>query len=111
MDEYPFSIKLVSEQRFITFKRKRMEEHLGEMFKLTGSNYSVWKSKMRDMLVCKDLWLAMEYDKTKLDKIDAPTWEVLHLKEATYRRCSIDMNHTTTSKRRQKRMSSGRRST
>ena len=28
-----------------------MDNSLGGMFKLTGSNYSVWKSKMRDMLV------------------------------------------------------------
>ena len=34
-----------------------MDDSLGGMFKLTGSNYSVWKSKMRDMLVVKDLWL------------------------------------------------------
>ena len=30
---------------------KEMDDSLGGMFKLTGSNYSVWKSKMRDMLV------------------------------------------------------------
>ena len=34
-----------------------MDDSLGGMFKLTGSNYSVWNSKMRDMLVVKDLWL------------------------------------------------------
>ena len=32
-----------------------MEDPFGSMFKLTGSNYSVWKSKMRDILVVKDL--------------------------------------------------------
>ena len=67
-----------------------MDEHFGGMFKLTGSNYSVWKSKMRDMLVCKDLWLSVQYDKSKHKKIDAPTWEVLHLKATTYIRCFID---------------------
>ena len=36
---------------------KDMDDSLGGMFKLTGSNYSVWKSKMRDMVVVKDLWL------------------------------------------------------
>ena len=50
-----------------------MEDSFGGIFKLIGSNYSVWKSKMRDMLVCKDLWLAVQYDKGKLDKIDALT--------------------------------------
>ena len=34
-----------------------MEESFSSMVKLTNSNYLVWKSKMRDMLVVKDLWL------------------------------------------------------
>ena len=71
---------------------RAMDEHLGGMFKLTGSNYSVWKSKMRDMLMCKDLWLPVQYDETKTDKIDASTWEVIHMKAATYIRCFIDMS-------------------
>ena len=33
---------------------RAIEDSFGAMFKLTGSNYSVSKSKMRDMLVCKD---------------------------------------------------------
>ena len=68
-----------------------MEDSFGGMFKLTNVNYSVWKSKMRDVLVCKDLWLSVQYDKTKLGKIDALTWQVLHMKETTYIRCFIDM--------------------
>ena len=60
-----------------------MEDSFGGMFKLTGSNYSVWKSKIRHMLVCKYLWLPVQYSKTKPDKIDGPSWEVLHLKAAT----------------------------
>ena len=47
---------------------------------------------MRDMLVCKDLWLSMQYGKSKHDKIDALTWEVLHLKATMYIRCFIDMS-------------------
>ena len=68
-----------------------MNEHFGGMFKLTESNYSVWKLKMRDTLVCKDLWLPVQYAKTKLDKIDTSTWEVMHLKVVAYIRCFIDM--------------------
>ena len=30
-----------------------MDDSLGGMFKVTVSNYSVWKSKMRDMLVVR----------------------------------------------------------
>ena len=62
------------------------------MFKLTGSNYSMWKSKMRDMLLCKDLWVSVQYGKIKLDKIDASNWEVVHLKAVAYVRCFIDMS-------------------
>ena len=55
---------------------KEMDDSLGGMFKLTGSNYSVWKSKMRDMLVVKDLWLSVQFGDEKPDKIDAAVWEV-----------------------------------
>ena len=47
---------------------------------------------MRDMLVCKDLWLPVQFGKSKPDKIDASTWEVMHLKAATYVRCFINMS-------------------
>ena len=53
-----------------------MEESFGDMFKLTGSNYSVWKSKMRDMLVIKDIWLSVQFGDKNSDKIDAKIWEV-----------------------------------
>ena len=62
------------------------------MFRLTGSNYSMWTSKMGEMLVCRDLWLAVQFGGGKPDKIDASTWEVMHLKTTTYIRCFIDMS-------------------
>ena len=62
------------------------------MFKVTSSKYSVWKSKMRDMLVVKDLWLPVQFEDGRPDKIDAPTWEVMHLKKTTYIRCFIYMS-------------------
>ena len=46
-----------------------MDDSLGGMFKLTGSNYSVWKSKMRDMLVVKDLWLSVQFGDKRPNKI------------------------------------------
>ena len=61
-----------------------MDDSLGGMFKLTGSNYSVWKSKMRDMLVVKDLWLPVQFGDEKPDKIDAAVWEVMHMKTTAY---------------------------
>ena len=66
-----------------------MEDSFGCMFKLTGSNYSVWKSNMRDMLVCKDLWLPMQ--RSLVDKTDVSTWEVMHLNAEAYIRCLIDI--------------------
>ena len=69
-----------------------MEDPFGGMFKLTVSNYSVWKSKMRDMLVVKDLWLPVQFGDGRAYKIDAQTREVIHLKTTTYIRCFIDMS-------------------
>ena len=67
-----------------------MDDSLGGMFKLIGSNYFVWKSKskMRDILVVKDLWLSVQ----RPDKIDATIREVMHMKTTTYIRCFIDMS-------------------
>ena len=61
------------------------------MFKLTRSNYLVWKSKMRDMLVVKDLWLPVQFGEKRPDKIDATIWEVMRMKTTSYIRCFIDM--------------------
>ena len=69
-----------------------MDDLLGGMFKLTGSNYSVWKSKMRDILVVKDLWLLVQFGDKRPDKIDATTWDVMHMKTMAYIRYFIDMS-------------------
>ena len=69
-----------------------MENSFGGMFKLTGSNYSVWKSKMRDMLVVKDLWLLVQFGVGRVDKIDIATKEIMHMKTTAYIRCFIDMS-------------------
>ena len=44
-----------------------MEESssLGGMFKLSGSNYSIWKPSMLDLLYCKDLYLPLHGDDAK----------------------------------------------
>ena len=68
-----------------------MEDSFGGMFKLTGTNYAVCKSKMRGMLVCKDRWLRVQFGDKRLHKIDAMTWEVLYMKATAYLRCFIDM--------------------
>ena len=53
-----------------------MDDHFGGMFKLTESNYLVWKSKMRDMLVCRYIWMSVQFGNGKLDKIDWKEWRV-----------------------------------
>ena len=80
-------IKVVSE-----LDSRNMDDSLGGMFKLTGSNYPVWKSKMKDMLVVKDLWLPVQLGDEKPDKIDATKWDVMHMKATAYIRCFIDMS-------------------
>ena len=57
-----------------------MEDPFGGMVNLTSSKYSIWKSKMREMLVVKDLWLVVQFGDGRPNKIDAPTWKVTHLK-------------------------------
>ena len=44
------------------------------------------------MLVCKDVWLPMEYDNEKPDKINASIGEIMHLKTIAYIWCFIDMS-------------------
>ena len=57
-----------------------MDESIGGMLKLTGPNYSIWKSKVRDLGMAKP-----EY-------VDASTWEEMHLKTTTYIQYFIDMS-------------------
>ena len=46
---------------------RAMDENLRGMFKLTRSNYSVSKSKMSDMQVCRDLRLSVQFEDGMLD--------------------------------------------
>ena len=71
---------------------EEMDDSLGGMFNLIGSNYSVWKSKMRDVLVVNDLWLPVQFGDEKPDKIEALVWEVMHMKTTAYIRCFINMS-------------------
>ena len=73
-------------------QQQEMDDSLGGMFKLTGSNYPVWKSKMRDMLVVKDLWLSVQFGDKRPEKIDATIWDVMHMKTMAYIRCFIDLS-------------------
>ena len=62
------------------------------MIKLTGSNYPIWKSKMREMLVCKDMWLPVLHGASKPENIDTLTWDDMNLKTFAYSHCFINMS-------------------
>jgi hypothetical protein len=42
-----------------------MEESSSSMVKLTASNYSIWKTRMEDILYCKDLFDLIEMEGVK----------------------------------------------
>ena len=61
-----------------------MEDSFSGMFKLTASNYPMWKSKMIEMLVVKDLLMSVQFGNKRPDKINATIWEVIHIKTMAY---------------------------
>ncbi len=69
-----------------------MDESLGCMFKLTGPNYLLWKSNMKDFLICKDLYLLLLGDKGKPKDMDDAAWAVWHQKTTAYIRRFIDLS-------------------
>jgi hypothetical protein len=42
-----------------------MEESSNSMVKLTASNYSIWKTRMEDILYCKELFEPIELNRVK----------------------------------------------
>jgi hypothetical protein len=44
-----------------------MEESSNSMVKLTASNYSIWKTRMEDILYCKELFEPIELNVIKQD--------------------------------------------
>ncbi|XP_039146802.1 uncharacterized protein LOC120284044 [Dioscorea cayenensis subsp. rotundata] len=59
------------------------------MGKLTPSNYSFCKRRMKDLLIVKDLYLPT-MGKTKPGKMTDDEWEILHLKAAATIRQWVD---------------------
>ena len=47
---------------------------------------------MRDILVCKDLWLHVQHGTNKPENIQALTWDAMHLETKTYIQCFEDMS-------------------
>ena len=71
-----------------------MEESssIGGMFKLNGSNYSIWKPSMLDLLYCKDLFLPLLGDESKPKEMSEGEWKILHRKTVGYIRRFLDHN-------------------
>ncbi|KAG6400326.1 hypothetical protein SASPL_137152 [Salvia splendens] len=69
-----------------------MEESssLGGMFKLSGSNYSIWKPSMLDLLYCKDLYLPLQGDEAKPKDMSDDDWIIMHRKTVGYIRRFIE---------------------
>ncbi|KAG6401054.1 hypothetical protein SASPL_137899 [Salvia splendens] len=71
-----------------------MEESssFGGMFKLSRSNYSIWKPSMLDLIYCKDLYLPLQGDDAKLKDMSDDEWIIMHRKIVGYIRRFIELN-------------------
>jgi hypothetical protein len=57
-----------------------MEELSNSMVKLTASNYSIWKTRMKDILYCKELFEPIELNVIKPDAKTDDEWKKLNRK-------------------------------
>ena len=57
-----------------------VESNSGPMIKLTATNYSLWKSMMKDLLNCKDLYDPIEGDNAKPNVMSYVDWKKLKKK-------------------------------
>ena len=56
------------------------ESYSGPMIKLTATNYSLWKSMMKDLLNCKDLYDLIKGDNAKSSDMLDVDWKKLKRK-------------------------------
>ena len=57
---------------------KSMEGNVGRMSSFNGSNWVTWKTKMEDLLFCKDLYGPIEGDCGKPDDMKDDEWKRLN---------------------------------
>lgn len=57
-----------------------MEESTGTMIKLNHSNYAIWKPRMEDHLIIRDLWDPVLGDAAKPEGKSDAEWERMHRK-------------------------------
>ena len=61
-----------------------MEESSNSMVELTASNYSIWKTRMEDILYCKELFEPIEFKGVKPIAIPDDDWMKLYRKAIGY---------------------------
>jgi hypothetical protein len=69
-----------------------MEESSSSMVKLTASNYSIWKTRMEDILYCKDLFDPIEMEGVKPISTTNEDWNKMNRKAVGYIRQWIDQS-------------------
>ena len=80
------SQQVVSDQKFSKLLCKAMEatsNHI-HMVNLNGSKWMIWKSKMEDLLYCKDLFAPVEGDSAKPETTSENDWKKLNWKAVGY---------------------------
>ena len=58
----------------------KSDDYAGMMIKLTSSNYSIWKSRMEDLLYCRDLFDPVKLGSAKPAEMSDGDWEKIHRK-------------------------------
>lgn len=69
-----------------------MEESTGTMIKLNHSNYAIWKPRMEDHLIIRDLWDPVLGDAAKPEGKSDAEWERMHRKTVGQIRAWIDQS-------------------
>jgi hypothetical protein len=67
-----------------------MEESSNSMVKLTTSNYSIWKTRMEDILYCKELFEPIDLNGVKPNAKTDDEWKKLNRKAIEHIRWWFD---------------------
>jgi hypothetical protein len=67
-------------------------ESSNSMVQLTASNYSIWKTRMEDILYCKDLFDPIELEGVKPISTTNEDWNKMNRKAVGYIRQWIDQS-------------------
>jgi hypothetical protein len=70
----------------------KMEESSNSMVKLTASNYSIWKTRMEDIMHCKELFDPTELKGVKPVAVTNNDWKKLNRKAVGYIKQRVDQS-------------------